>query len=367
MRQEQTQRALELRSRHETWTAIATEFAERYGVNVRVAFRLAHGWSQGNAADEWNKRWPAEPKTFKSFSYWELWPASTGHAPSLDVLARLAELYECRVADLLVDCPDFRHNDAAHQARAELTALPDIMSDSERNEPGNETATHEANPASAAMAPVEKALRETSSEALLRLAAHLDNLGIDRMSQTAGLWTASLDPGHRRGLLLRLSAALSLAAADAAFPNETVTRRGLPHRHADAPSLTGLWLSRYSYYSTTRNKEFQGEHYVVLRPDGEDLSGSSLAHSTGSRLALNLSVNAAIATGTWTEHTSLSGHYAGAVYHGTLQLVVSPNGRSMRGKWIGFGKDFDVNTGDWQLTWKAEASDRAVRDHANKL
>ncbi|MDQ4020240.1 MAG: hypothetical protein M3257_01065 [Actinomycetota bacterium] len=34
-------------------------------------------------------------------SYWENWPSRTGHAPSLAVLDRLAQLYDCDVADLV--------------------------------------------------------------------------------------------------------------------------------------------------------------------------------------------------------------------------------------------------------------------------
>jgi hypothetical protein len=26
-------------------------------------------------------------------------------------------------------------------------------------------------------------------------------------------------------------------------------------------------------------------------------------------------------------------------------------GRRMQGRWLGFGRDFQVNTGDWVLTW----------------
>jgi hypothetical protein len=70
-----------------------------------------------------------------------------------------------------------------------------------------------------------------------------------------------------------------------------------------------------------------------------------------SRLKLDLSVEGSVATGTWTERTSPTGYYKGAVYHGALQLVVDPMGRRMQGRWLGFGRDFQVNTGDWALTW----------------
>jgi hypothetical protein len=47
-----------------------------------------------------------------------------------------------------------------------------------------------------------------------------------------------------------------------------------------------------------------------------------------------------------------------------LQLIVNPMGRSMTGKWIGFGKNFKVNTGDWQLTWvDAATSPRVIREY----
>ncbi len=118
LRQERRLIAVGLRAQGRTWVEIAAVFQQRYRVNARLALRLAHGWSQPQAAEQWNRRWPDDPKTFKNLSYWEVWPAASGHAPSLTVLDRLAELYECSVADLLADVGDHRALDAHHHATA---------------------------------------------------------------------------------------------------------------------------------------------------------------------------------------------------------------------------------------------------------
>jgi hypothetical protein len=123
-KQEREQVARTLRAQGRSWVEIAEVFRRRYRLNARVAFRLAHGWSQRQAADEWNRHWPDDLKIFKNFSYWELWPATTGHEPSLEVLIRLARLYSCKVSDLLVDLPDYRATDRASEATASALTLP---------------------------------------------------------------------------------------------------------------------------------------------------------------------------------------------------------------------------------------------------
>lgn len=69
VRQQQRELAAALRTERKTWTEVAEVFCQQYGVNVRAALRMARDWSQRDAADEWNKRWPDDPKTFKNFSY----------------------------------------------------------------------------------------------------------------------------------------------------------------------------------------------------------------------------------------------------------------------------------------------------------
>lgn len=97
-----------------TFVEIAEVLRHQFGLNARVAFRVAHGWSQGDAASQWSRLWPDDRKIAKVFSYWEQWPAVTGHAPSLEVVERLARLYECSVADLLADLGSYRDLDAMH-------------------------------------------------------------------------------------------------------------------------------------------------------------------------------------------------------------------------------------------------------------
>src|SRR5258708_23461050 len=103
LKQTQALLSAQLRSEGHSWAEIAVEFRRRFNVNARVALRQARGWTQPDAAARWNRRWPEDLKTFKNFSYCEAWPSSTGHAPSLEVLGRLAPLYECTVAELVAD------------------------------------------------------------------------------------------------------------------------------------------------------------------------------------------------------------------------------------------------------------------------
>jgi hypothetical protein len=169
---------------------------------------------------------------------------------------------------------------------------------------------------------------------------------------------------NRRDLLLKLGAGLSLAAADPLFAdtNAMPERGKLPDRRTEG-NLSGIWHSRYIYYSTGQERELEGEHYVVLRHRLDRISGQSLPHSIDSKLKLDLTVSGQVATGTWIEQTSPSGYYKGTVYHGTIQLIVNPTGRAMSGRWLGFGKNFKVNTGEWELVWVENATSQKAMRH----
>jgi hypothetical protein len=125
----------------------------------------------------------------------------------------------------------------------------------------------------------------------------------------------------------------------------------LPEGKASAAAgpLTGIWRSTYSYESSGRGQTFTDEHYVVILHRGAKVQVRSLPESAPSRLVMDLTANGQVITGTWTEETNPGGYYQGAVYHGAIQMLLEPTGHRMAGKWVGFGRDFDLNTGPWTL------------------
>jgi hypothetical protein len=85
----------------------------------------------------------------------------------------------------------------------------------------------------------------------------------------------------------------------------------------------------------------------------------SLPHSTGSEVGLSLDVEGFSATGTGEERTSPDGSYKGVTYGGAIQLLISPSMDRMTGKWLGFGKDFQINAGDWTLALESKSTSAA--------
>lgn len=106
----------------------------------------------------------------------------------------------------------------------------------------------------------------------------------------------------------------------------------------------------------------------MVRQAGESLTIESLQHSTGSEIALHLSVDGIFATGTWEERTSPTGYYKGAIYRGAIKLLVTPSLTKMTGKWIGFGKNFSINNGDWTFSLESrDTSASQLRAYAGRV
>lgn len=222
------------------------------------------------------------------------------------MLDRLAQLYECDVADLVAGWGEHRRDDAS------------------------------AEPPNAG----EHALSwQVEMLGLHELAGALTDL--------ARRWPAR----RREALLLKLSTAASLAAASG------TTRAWAPSSpNTVLATLEGRWTSAYEYHSSSRNLDLEGRHEIVLRAERGRLRGRSAPQPGGSELDLVLSVDGNLATGRWTERTSPHGHYRAATYHGVVQFVVDPTGRSMAGRWLGVSKRFTIKSGCWSLSWAGPAT-----------
>jgi transcriptional regulator with XRE-family HTH domain len=123
---------------------------------------------------------------------------------------------------------------------------------------------------------------------------------------------------------------------------------------------SGIWLSRYRYYSSSRAAEFDNAHHVVMLQHGDRLTARSIHGPEKSILTMDLVVDGNVITGTWTEETETTSYYRGARYHGAIQMLADPTGRQLSGKWVGFGKGMDINTGPWTLTFQDASTSKAT-------
>ncbi len=207
-RRERADLSARLRADGQTWPEIAEAIRSRYRVNARVAMRLAHDWSQREAAERWTSAWPDDPKTLKHFSYWEQWPAETGHEPGLNILANLARLYQCSIGDLLADLGDYRHTDTAVAARPE----PGVQS---------------------VLAGLPWPPHQHTS------------FDVAELAQAVTMWGKRLRPDlDRRSLLFSLSSAFALAAAAPVFEKITSDKQRLAGILEDPQRLDAESLDR---------------------------------------------------------------------------------------------------------------------------
>jgi transcriptional regulator with XRE-family HTH domain len=130
-------------------------------------------------------------------------------------------------------------------------------------------------------------------------------------------------------------------------------------------SYTGIWLSEYRYFSSSRGQDFSSYHHVVLLQHDDRLTARSIPGSANSSLTMDLTVEGIVVTGTWSETTDAAGYYRGARYHGAIQLQADATGLRMTGKWVGFGKDGETNTGPWMLAFlDADTGKTAMEKYA---
>lgn len=127
--------------------------------------------------------------------------------------------------------------------------------------------------------------------------------------------------------------------------------------------ISGVWLTTYKYHNSHRDVELESKHYVRAYTKDNLIIMETIPEYNDSYMLARFSQDDKILTGTWQEGTDPKGDYEGAIYHGAGQLIVSDDGKSIEGKWVGFGKKMDIKTGKWEFKYLGEDVSSIV-DHA---
>ena len=123
----------------------------------------------------------------------------------------------------------------------------------------------------------------------------------------------------------------------------------------DFKTFSGTWFARVTY----PNKDESGEDVTINRMEaqkiGNEIVFTSEPNDEGSHMVIRLSFDSDVATGTWHETTSPNGPFAGAMYSGAGQLLISGDGTELDGQWAGAGYSHSANkpniyTGSWKLS-----------------
>ena len=120
-------------------------------------------------------------------------------------------------------------------------------------------------------------------------------------------------------------------------------------------NVKGIWRSHYTYPSKSGDDK-EERQLIELRQFGKYVLGRNLTgrhHWYKMRGKLELQM---YFTGIW-ENTSDSD-----IFHGAFQFVVSPEGNTMKGKWIGFGDNHQVNHGPWEWELITRETDHQTKN-----
>lgn len=113
--------------------------------------------------------------------------------------------------------------------------------------------------------------------------------------------------------------------------------------------FSGVWRSTYKFTGGIDNKIHETEHYVTMQRTGNRLVIESLPNTKGSYLWAKFTLDGRIATGMYHSENSPSSSKKGAIYYGAAQMLLDEDGHALRGKGVGFGKDLEIKTNEWEL------------------
>ncbi len=112
--------------------------------------------------------------------------------------------------------------------------------------------------------------------------------------------------------------------------------------------FSGVWRSSYIYADKSDSLPLT-EHYVTLYRKGNQLIAESIPNTEGSYMMARFTLDGRIATGSYQSQNSPRSSAKGALYYGAAQLILDDDGKALRGKGVGFGKDLEIKVTNWEL------------------
>lgn len=114
-------------------------------------------------------------------------------------------------------------------------------------------------------------------------------------------------------------------------------------------NFSGVWHSKYTVSSGPEKKIIVTEHDVTMYHNGDHLIVESLPNPEGSYMMGRFTLDGRIATGSYHSQNSPKSAAKRALYYGAAQLILDEDGKALRGKGVGFGKDMQIKISDWEL------------------
>ena len=150
-----------------------------------------------------------------------------------------------------------------------------------------------------------------------------------------GINAATYEPGSHSG---NLTAALGVASSDIATAIKALTHPGVEHTNLNG-EWQGIWYCDRPSYPP------ENAFAAIITHIGDSVR--SKFESNGEHYPLEGTIHRGnLITGVWGTPD------AGAAYFGPFQLVISPDGMSLKGRWSGFTRDYGVDSGRFEWTRK---------------
>lgn len=119
--------------------------------------------------------------------------------------------------------------------------------------------------------------------------------------------------------------------------------------------FSGEWQFCHWYPTSDDTTEESGTYQMTAHQKGRDVVFESVADDKKeSYMMVRLTIDGNVATGTWHENAEMHGPFAGMMYSGAGQMIISPDGKYLDGMWAGAGVDHAtekprIYTGRWEL------------------